>query len=306
MRLWDGDLAAAQADFGQVLRESPAPLDPIGAAEVLWYLAETALWDGRLPDGRTAVADGLTMLADTEEFYWITRLCRTGLAVEAAAVEQTRGRRSGAGYQAARERAAGLLDRIRSVNSAPDAVLTPTLAASVLTAEAEWSRVDGPSDPERWASSAEAWEALSHPWPSAYARWRQAEALLAARAPRGAARAALTQAWTLASTHGTALLVTEIQALARRARIELSPPGQAAAGKDDRPGRRTGDELGLTSRERDVLALLAEGRTDRQIAEALFISPRTVAMHVSSILTKLGVPNRGGAAAVAHRLQISR
>ena len=50
-----------------------------------------------------------------------------------------------------------------------------------------------------------------------------------------------------------------------------------------------------------MLALLAEGRTDRQIAEALFISPRTVAMHVSSILAKLGVPNRGGAAAVAHQ-----
>ncbi len=52
-----------------------------------------------------------------------------------------------------------------------------------------------------------------------------------------------------------------------------------------------------------MLALLAEGRTDRQIAEALFISPRTVAMHVSSILAKLGVPNRGGAAAVAHRFR---
>ena len=63
------------------------------------------------------------------------------------------------------------------------------------------------------------------------------------------------------------------------------------------------DELGLTPREREVLALIAEGRTDRQIAEALFISPRTVAMHVSSILAKLGVTNRGGAAAVAHRLR---
>ena len=219
------------------------------------------------------------------------------------------GPRPGAGYQAVRDRAAGLLDRIRSAISAPDVVLTPALAASVLTAEAERSRVDGPSDPERWASSAEAWEALGHPWPSAYARWRQAEALLNARAPRAAARAALTQAWTLASTHGAALLVAEIQALARRARIELPPPGpppdQGAAGQDDRPGRRTGDEFGLTSRERDVLALLAEGRTDRQIAEALFISPRTVAMHVSSILAKLGVPNRGGAAAVAHRHRLS-
>ena len=304
LRLWDGDLAAAQADFRQVLAELPTPLDPLGA-EVLWYLAEAARWEGRLPDGRTAVADGLAVLAASEQLYPIIRLCRTGLAVEAAAAEQARGRRSGDEYQAIRERAAGLLDRIRSVSSAPDVALTPALAASVLTAEAEWSRVDSASDPERWASSAVAWEELSHPWPSAYARWRQAEALLAARAPRGAARAALAQAWTLASTHGASLLVTEIQALARRARIELPPPGQAAAGQDDRPGRRTGDELGLTSRERDVLALLAEGRTDRQIAEALFISPRTVAMHVSSILTKLGVTNRGGAAAVAHRHRLS-
>jgi hypothetical protein len=162
-----------------------APPDPLGAAEVLWYLAEAALWDGRPPDGRTAVADGLAMLAGTEEPYHIIRLCRTGLAVEAAAAGQGRGRRSDAGYQAVRERAAGLLDRIRSVSSAPGVVLTPVLAASVLTAEAEWSRVDGPSDPERWASSAEAWEALSHPWPSAYARWRQAQA----RPNRGGAAA---------------------------------------------------------------------------------------------------------------------
>jgi DNA-binding CsgD family transcriptional regulator len=54
-----------------------------------------------------------------------------------------------------------------------------------------------------------------------------------------------------------------------------------------------------------VLALIAEGRTDRYIAEASFISPRTVAMHVSSILAKLGVPNHGEAAAVGHWLRRS-
>jgi DNA-binding CsgD family transcriptional regulator len=101
----------------------------------------------------------------------------------------------------------------------------------------------------------------------------------------------------------------EIQALARRARIELPPPGpppgQASPGQDGGPGRRASGEFGLTPREREVLALIAEGRTDRQIAAALFISPRTVAMHVSSILAKLGVPNRGSAAAVAHRLRLS-
>jgi DNA-binding CsgD family transcriptional regulator/tetratricopeptide (TPR) repeat protein len=305
LRLWDGDLAAAQADFGQVLAESPA-LDPARAAEVLSYVAEVARWDGRLPDGRTAVADGLAVLAAAEEPYWTIQLCRIGLAVEAAAAEQDRGRLPGGEYQAVRERAAGLLDRIRSASSAPDVVITPVLAANILMAEAEWSRVDGPSDPRRWASSAVAWEELGYPWPSAYARWRQAEALLAARAPRAAARAALVQAWTLASTHGAALLAAEIQALARRARIELPlpwpPPEQATAGQDSEPGRRASGEFGLTPRERDVLALIAEGRTDRQIAAALFISPRTVAMHVSSILAKLGVTNRGEAAAVAHRL----
>ena len=168
-------------------------------------------------------------------------------------------------------------------------------------------RVDGPSDPRRWATSAGAWEALGYPWPSAYARWRQAEALLSAHAPRAAARTALTQAWTLASTHRAALLAAQIRALGRRARIELPPagppPDQTAAGQGSEPGRRTSGELGLTPRERDVLALIAEGRTDRQIAQALFISPRTVAMHVSSILAKLGVPNRGGAAAIAHRIR---
>jgi tetratricopeptide (TPR) repeat protein len=158
LRLWDGNLAAAQADFRQILAESPEPLDPVSAAGVLWYLAEVALWDGRLPDGRTAVADGLAMLAAAEEPYWAGQLCRTGLAVEAAAAGQSRGRRSDAGYQAVRDRAAGLLDRIRSVITAPDVVLTPALAASALTAEAEWSRVDHASDPERWARSAEAWK----------------------------------------------------------------------------------------------------------------------------------------------------
>src|SRR5205814_10697914 len=101
----------------------------------------------------------------------------------------------------------------------------------------------------------------------------------------------------------------QIEALARRARIELpepwSPPVRASAGPDGGPGRRASREFGLTPREQDVLSLIAEGRTDRQIAEALFISPRTVAMHVSSILAKLGVPNRGSAAAVTQRLRLS-
>jgi len=65
------------------------------------------------------------------------------------------------------------------------------------------------------------------------------------------------------------------------------------------------DGLGLTPREREVLALVAAGRTNRQIAETLFISIKTASVHVSNILAKLGVANRGEAAAVAHRLHLT-
>ncbi|MYS48529.1 hypothetical protein GTW46_00315, partial [Streptomyces sp. SID6013] len=64
------------------------------------------------------------------------------------------------------------------------------------------------------------------------------------------------------------------------------------------------EALGLTGRERDVLRLVSEGRTNRQIAGELFISPKTASVHVSNILAKLGVSGRGEAAAVAHRLAL--
>jgi DNA-binding NarL/FixJ family response regulator len=64
--------------------------------------------------------------------------------------------------------------------------------------------------------------------------------------------------------------------------------------------------LGLTRREVEVLALVAEGRTNRQIGQALFITPKTAGVHVSRILAKLGIASRGEAAAVAHRLGLDK
>ncbi|WP_190138641.1 response regulator transcription factor, partial [Streptomyces longispororuber] len=55
----------------------------------------------------------------------------------------------------------------------------------------------------------------------------------------------------------------------------------------------------LSPRERQVLAELAAGRTNRQIAERLYITPRTVGTHIEHILAKLEVPNRAAAAARA-------
>jgi DNA-binding NarL/FixJ family response regulator len=94
----------------------------------------------------------------------------------------------------------------------------------------------------------------------------------------------------------------DIEALARRARIELAgpatppPEGEEPAHPQEQSAAET---LGLTARELDVLALLADGRTNRQIAEALYISVKTVGVHVSSILRKLDATTRTQAAAVA-------
>jgi DNA-binding CsgD family transcriptional regulator len=89
----------------------------------------------------------------------------------------------------------------------------------------------------------------------------------------------------------------EIERLARRARIDLAEPPVAA----EAPATRLAEPFGLTPREREVLALVADGRTNPQIAQALFISRKTVGIHVSNILAKLGVASRGEAAAIAHR-----
>jgi DNA-binding NarL/FixJ family response regulator len=95
-------------------------------------------------------------------------------------------------------------------------------------------------------------------------------------------------------------LDTEIKALARRARLVLTPPASGPGQAADAP--TPAEQLGLTPREAEVLALVAAGRSNRQIAQELFISPKTASVHVSNILAKLGVHTRVEAAAVAHRL----
>ena len=61
------------------------------------------------------------------------------------------------------------------------------------------------------------------------------------------------------------------------------------------------DAHGLTPREREVLALIATGRTNRAIATQLFISEKTVARHVANIFTKLGLTSRAAATAYAYK-----
>jgi class 3 adenylate cyclase/DNA-binding CsgD family transcriptional regulator/tetratricopeptide (TPR) repeat protein len=304
LRLRTGDLPGAQADLRLVLDDIPAPLDPQDVTPVLAGLAEVALWDGRLGDARAAVADGLEAVAAAEEPYWVSELGRTGLAVAAALAEQARARRADAEEQAARQLADRLIERVQAAVTAPDVVPTPVVEANRLAIEAEWSRVAGTSDPERWAATAQAWEALGYPWQAGYARWRQAEALLGSGAPKPEAAEPLRAAHAMAVRLGAAPLRHELELLAQRGRIALAAPAEPAAAEPEAPS--VAASLGLTAREVEVLALVADGRTNRQIAETLFISDKTASVHVSRILTKLGVAGRGEAAAIAHRLGLDQ
>jgi DNA-binding CsgD family transcriptional regulator len=75
------------------------------------------------------------------------------------------------------------------------------------------------------------------------------------------------------------------------------------AGTAPRQAPRPGsDTFGLSRRELEVLGLIAQGRTNREIGDRLFISQKTVGVHVGNILSKLGVSGRVEAAAVAIRL----
>jgi DNA-binding CsgD family transcriptional regulator len=174
--------------------------------------------------------------------------------------------------------------------------LRPTATADGATWQAEWSRLRRQSDVALWERAATAWDALSRPHRAAYARWRQAEALLATTDGRAAAAAVVRTAAPQALQHVP--LAAAIAELARRARIDLTEP--ARPGEHDKPPAPT-RTFGLTDRELAVLRLLSQGMSNPEIGAALFISPKTASVHVTNILRKLGVTTRVQAATVAER-----
>ena len=195
-----------------------------------------------------------------------------------------------------REIAQTLLAECHQVADQLDPQLGP-LPAWMALAEAEHARATGAADAaERWATAVERCDELSLVYDAADARYRLAQALLD-QDRRDEATAPLQAAAAVARKLGAAPLERNVVDLARRARIDLGDQPSA----DDR-----GNRLGLTPRETEVLALLADGRSNPEIAEQLFISPKTASVHVSNILTKLEVDSRGEAAALAHRNGLTR
>ncbi|WP_203337651.1 helix-turn-helix transcriptional regulator [Nocardioides limicola] len=154
---------------------------------------------------------------------------------------------------------------------------------------AQRSRLDEPSV-ELWQAAVD--HRAQRPHDQAACRIHLAEAMLAAGDTAGAvtqARLALDTADRL----GAAALKERVLRLADSARLPV-----VEATQDPDPAAL---RWGLTGREVEVLALLAEGATNRAIGDKLFISAKTVSVHVSKILAKLDAANRGEAAAIARR-----
>jgi predicted ATPase/DNA-binding NarL/FixJ family response regulator len=182
-------------------------------------------------------------------------------------------------------------DRVAALTglAAELAATTPPTQAYRALAAAEVAR-----EPD-WTAAVAACRAADDPYLLAYALLRAAAADCAA-GDRETAAPALEEAARLAGALGAAPLLDDVRALARRARVELAEGDVEPAG----PGI---EAFGLTQREREVLDLLADGRSNQQIAEELFITRKTASVHVSNILGKLGVASRGEATAMAHRLK---
>jgi DNA-binding CsgD family transcriptional regulator/tetratricopeptide (TPR) repeat protein len=295
LELGRGDLDAAQTRLQTVRRLLPAPIPEAHKAGPLFAgLAELALWRGDLDQAKQLVAQAAPLVAANPRYA--APVYALGLRVEADRAELARARHPG---QPAPDdaTATALLERLGQAAAGPAAAGLPELAAWHAIGLAERTRQQGPADPAAWAAAAAAWERLGQPYRAAYAGFRQAEALLAA-GDRATAAVVLARAAEATGRLGARLLDGEVTVLARRARLGLAPPAAATAGGVPTPAA----QLGLTPREAEVLALVAAGRSNRQIAQALFISPKTVGVHVSNILAKLGAAGRVEAAAIAHRL----
>ena len=180
----------------------------------------------------------------------------------------------------------------------------PVESAWKAVGAAELARARGRSNPRLWVAAAREWDAISRPFQRAMALWRATEAHVDA-GERTAAAETGQASFELAGRLGARWLADELSVLAQRARLELGQSASEDGRQPDSNGAGSSeDPFGLTSRERQVLALLAEGATNRQIGAALFMAEKTASVHVSRILSKLGVQSRTQAAAVAHRLHL--
>ncbi|MFA1551815.1 helix-turn-helix transcriptional regulator [Actinomadura chokoriensis] len=300
---------SAYALFIEVAQQSPVVDERLRWIAPLWqedllanYIgrglaAENALWRN---DPQTAL-DHVGNIADPvySEGASFLRIAATGLWAHAELAARARAAGDDEAVRRAAEAADDLMRRVRrsvafTFDARPRTWLGLEGHAWVSRAEAERRRVDGVHDVELWRKTAELFT-YGDPdggfvYEVARSRWRLAEAL----AENGDREEAATQwrsAMAIAERLDAKPLLAALRDLGARARLRAPRTAPAFSGP----------LAALTGREREVLKLVAEGHNNREIAAALFISPKTASVHVSNILAKLNVTSRTQAAAVAHR-----
>jgi DNA-binding CsgD family transcriptional regulator len=272
-----------------------SPEDPRLTGALHACLAEQALNAGDLATAACEVTAGLGALEDAALVEEEIRLLAAGARVSADMASLPGPARPGdlaAGWEPLAATFAGRASAIVDRH-----VGRPEVAAFGALVAAEHARSNGNDDRATWRAVAEEWRRSGQPYREAYARLREAAAAVRAGRREQAARA-LAACESLARQLPAPPLLILAEDLARRARLTGKPgpraSSAAAAARSD-----------LTDREAEVLALLARGDSNRQIARALFISDRTVAVHVSRILGKLGVRNRTEAVTIGARLGLT-
>jgi DNA-binding CsgD family transcriptional regulator len=315
----EAELALGVGD-DQLAERSLQDAEPLAmvSAEPQWIglfgslLGELRVRQRDLDGARRAVDDALDRLElCTDDVMRIARVSAVGARAESDRAQRARDLRQTAEVRDA-------LARLRIHVQRLDAAAQeggPVERAYLVEAKAELALARGRGGAKEWARAAAAWDAVQRPYPAAVARWHEAECQVAA-GDRAAAASVAQAALKASDSLGSRWLADELRALGDRARLGLQAGASAvgsdgadkadgAAGQAEGPRSAPEDPFGLTPRERQVLALLAEGATNRQIGAALFMAEKTASVHVSRILAKLGVRGRTQAAAVAHRQHLA-
>ncbi len=273
--------------------ESAWSYDPMISMTTGGSWSELLRWQGD-PEAALAAAEKTLEFVEKQwpGFLGAIWLGAVGMAAAGDLAEHARLVHDAAALATATEGAARLADHAQrnALAGRPRrGVMGPEGSAWLLRLEAERSRVDGRSDVEQWRKCVDAFD-YGHVYEVARCRWRLAEAMLGA-GDRAAAAVEARAAHDVAVALGAQPLRDAVESLVRRGRLDVGLSAAAAPS----------DDSGLTSRELEVLRLLAEGLSNRQIGERLFISQKTASVHVSNILAKLGVSGRTEAVVVAHR-----
>ena len=293
LKLHQGDLEAAEDLVGQA-KEALAEHAPPDSwrRELLELEAELLLWAGRPAQALSVAEDGLALVEGGDEGRFGGSLA-TLLARALADLSVDAGADGDLDVPAL---TAELRARAEAMTPSPfEGAMHPMPdgRATELTLRAELARAEGGRQVlDAWSAAAAAWEAIERPFPAAYARWRDAEAQVLTKQVGERPVQAVRRAHTAATELGAERLVAEVEMLALWGRVDLVA---------DEPVDAEPSYPGLTAREVEILQCLMAGQTNREIAESLFISVKTVSVHVSNILRKQGVSSREEAARLGHR-----